>query len=86
MKSYKKLYETAKPFIIALWLSLLFLPFKGIFAALIFFIVISVLLVSSKYPSEIQKHHCRGENVCRVPVEGSGIVLRPIFGCSPLSS
>ena len=49
MKSYRKLYETARPFIIALWLSLLFLPFKGISAALIFFIVTSVLLVSSKY-------------------------------------
>jgi branched-chain amino acid transport system permease protein len=49
VKSYKNLYETAKPIIIALWLSLLFLPFKGIFAALLLFIVISVLLLSSRY-------------------------------------
>jgi branched-chain amino acid transport system permease protein len=49
VKSYKKLYEATRPFIIALWLSLLFLPFKGISAALIFFIAVSVLLVLSKY-------------------------------------
>jgi branched-chain amino acid transport system permease protein len=49
VKRDRKRYETARPFIIALWFSLLFLPFKGIFAALISFIVISVLLVSSQY-------------------------------------
>jgi branched-chain amino acid transport system permease protein len=47
-ENVKRNYETAKPFIVALWLSLLFLPFKGISAALLFFMVISVLLVSSK--------------------------------------
>ncbi|MFZ3138830.1 MAG: hypothetical protein WA126_15730 [Thermodesulfovibrionales bacterium] len=44
-----KTLEQAKPFIIALWLSLLFLPFKGFKAAILFFAIFSVLLVSLKF-------------------------------------
>ena len=61
MKSYRKLYETARPFIIALWLSLLFLPFKGISAALILFIAISVFFVSSKYLLKYKNTTARGK-------------------------
>ena len=52
MKSEKlkvKSFDSAKPFIIALWLSLLFLPFKGLKAAILLFVIISVLLVFSKF-------------------------------------
>jgi branched-chain amino acid transport system permease protein len=38
-----------KPLIIALWLSLLFLPFKGLYAALILFAVLSIFIVSLKF-------------------------------------
>jgi len=61
VKSYRKLYETARPFIIALWLSLLFLPFKGISAALILFIAISVFFVSSKYLLKYKNTTARGK-------------------------
>src|SRR4030042_1107020 len=40
-----------KPLIIALWLSLLFLPFKGLYAALILFAVLSIFIVSLKFLS-----------------------------------
>lgn len=41
-------YEKAKPVIIALWLSLLFIPLRGPIAALIFFAICSAILVSVK--------------------------------------
>jgi len=46
-----KQYKVVKPFIIALWLSLLFLPFKGLNAALLFFIIFSVLFLFLKFLS-----------------------------------
>ena len=73
MKSYKNLYETAKPVIIALWLSLLFLPFKGIFAALLFFIVISVLLVSSKYLLKYKNTIARGKTFAGYRLKAAGL-------------
>jgi branched-chain amino acid transport system permease protein len=68
VKSYRTLYEAARPFIIALWLSLLFLPFKGISAALLFFIAISVLFVSSKYLLKYKNTIARGKTFagCRL--------------------
>jgi branched-chain amino acid transport system permease protein len=72
VKSYKNLYETAKPIIIALWLSLLFLPFKGIFAALLFFIVISVLLVSSKYLLKYKNTITGGETFVGYRLKAAG--------------
>lgn len=45
----ERLYKTAKPLIVALWLSLLFFPFKGLKAALTLFVVFSLILISSKY-------------------------------------
>src|SRR4030043_604826 len=48
-----------KPLIIALWLSLLFLPFKGLYAALILFAVLSIFIVSLKsllrYKKKLEK-------------------------------
>ena len=38
-----------------MWLSLLFLPFKGITAAIIFFVAVSAILVSAKFFSRYQK-------------------------------
>jgi branched-chain amino acid transport system permease protein len=73
VKSYKNLYETAKPVIIALWLSLLFLPFKGISAALIFFIVISVLLVSSKYLLKYKNTIAEGKTFTGYRLKAAGL-------------
>ncbi len=73
MKSYKKLYETARPFIIALWLSLLFLPFKGISAALLFFIVISILLVSSKYLLKYKNSLAEGKTFAGYRLKAAGL-------------
>lgn len=39
----------AKPLIIALWFALLFLPFKGLQAALILFVIISFSVISAKF-------------------------------------
>jgi branched-chain amino acid transport system permease protein len=47
--------KVAKPLIIALWLSLLFLPFKGANAAVLFFIVLFLLLVSVSFLSRYKK-------------------------------
>jgi len=47
----EKKNKSIKPFVIALWLSLLFLPFKGLNAALLFFIIFSVLLLFLKFLS-----------------------------------
>jgi branched-chain amino acid transport system permease protein len=47
--------EKIRPFIVALWLSFLFLPFKGAKGALLFFIVISLLLASLSLLSRCQK-------------------------------
>jgi branched-chain amino acid transport system permease protein len=44
----ERFYEKAKPVIIALWLSVLFIPFRGPIAAFIFFAICSVVLVSVK--------------------------------------
>ena len=49
LSSKQQRYKSIKPFIIALWLSLLFLPFKGLNAALIFFVVSSVSIVLLRY-------------------------------------
>jgi len=49
------LSTAAKPIIIALWLSLLFLPFKGFKAAILFFAIFSVLLLSLKFLSPYKK-------------------------------
>ena len=43
------LWVSARPLLIPLWLSLLFLPFKGLNAALIFFVVSSVSIVLLRY-------------------------------------
>jgi len=51
----KKIFVTARPFIIALWLSFLFLPFKGIRASLILFFCSSIILFSFRYVSWFKK-------------------------------
>jgi branched-chain amino acid transport system permease protein len=47
----QNLFVSARPFIIALWLSFLFLPFNGFKAASIFFLSSSIILFSLKYIS-----------------------------------
>lgn len=47
----QNLFVSARPLIIALWLSFLFLPFKGLKAALILFLFSSVILYSLRYVS-----------------------------------
>lgn len=52
VKSFnEKKNKSIKPFVIALWLSLLFLPFKGLNAALLFFVIFSVPLLFLKFLS-----------------------------------
>jgi branched-chain amino acid transport system permease protein len=53
--SREKLYKTMKPCIVALWLSLLFFPFKGLYAAILFFAISTVLLISLKFLSPYKK-------------------------------
>jgi branched-chain amino acid transport system permease protein len=73
VKRYNKRYETARPIIIALWLSVLFLPFKGISAALLFFIVISALLVSSKYLLKYKNTIAEGKRFARYRLKAAGL-------------
>jgi branched-chain amino acid transport system permease protein len=73
LKGFKKLHETARPVIIALWLSLLFLPFKGISAALLFFIVISVLLISSKYLLKYKNTIAEGKTFTGYRLKAAGL-------------
>jgi branched-chain amino acid transport system permease protein len=47
--------QILKPLIIALWFSFLFLPFKGLKAAVIFFVALSIVLVSAALLSENKK-------------------------------
>ncbi len=56
----KKWGGFAKPFISALWLSLLFLPFRGLKAAFLFFIIFSVLLIALKLLSPYKKIFAEG--------------------------
>lgn len=45
----------SRPFIIALWLTILFLPFKGIKAASVFFVIVSAVLLSWGWLSPYRK-------------------------------
>ncbi len=53
----EKCKPLAKPFMTALWLSILFLPFKGVQAAIVFFAIVSAVLLSweflSKYKNKL---------------------------------
>jgi branched-chain amino acid transport system permease protein len=56
----KKWGGFTKPFISALWLSLLFLPFRGLKAAFLFFIIFSVLFIALKLLSPYKKIFTEG--------------------------
>jgi len=51
----KGLYKKIRPFVVALWLSFLFLPFGGATSAVIFFILFSLFLVSASLLSGYKK-------------------------------
>lgn len=76
--------ETAKPFIIALWLSLLFFPFKGLNAAFIFFVVCSVILVSLRFLAGFERAFKGLPQYFRDIIRTAGSLppgLRLIAGC-----
>jgi branched-chain amino acid transport system permease protein len=52
----EKFKNLLKPIFVALWLSLLFLPFKGIKAAVVFFVAVSAILVSVRLFSGYQNN------------------------------
>jgi branched-chain amino acid transport system permease protein len=62
-----------KPLIVALWLSLLFLPFKGIKAAIVFFVIVSAILVSAVFLSGYQNKFALFIKTLRVTVQESGL-------------
>ena len=52
MKKFKDILSgSLRPLIVSLWLSLLFLPFKGLKAALLFFVVLAGILFLARYLS-----------------------------------
>jgi len=65
-----------KPLIVALWLSLLFLPFKGIKAAIVFFVIASAILVSAVFLSGYQNKFALAIKTLRVTVQESGLFSR----------
>ena len=62
-----------KPLIVALWLSLLFLPFKGIKAAIVFFVIVSAILVSAVFLSGYQNKFALSIKTLSVTVQESGL-------------
>jgi len=70
-ENYKNLF---KPFIVALWLSLLFLPFKGILAAAVFFVAVSAILTLVKFFSGYQKKLASLINTFGDTVHKSGLL------------
>ena len=62
-----------KPLIVALWLSLLFLPFKGIKAAIVFFVIASAILVSAVFLAGYQNKFALSIKTLSVTVQESGL-------------
>jgi branched-chain amino acid transport system permease protein len=69
----------AKPLIIAIWMSLLFLPFKGLKAALILFVALSFMLFLLKYLP-------RFKDVLIAPLHKTFDKMQNIFTAVPLPS
>jgi len=69
----------AKPLIIAIWMSALFLPFKGLKAALILFVALSCMLFLLKYLS-------RFKDVLIAPLHKTFDKMQNIFTAAPLPS
>lgn len=69
----EKFLRKAKPLIIALWLSLLFFPFKGWKAALVSFAVFSCIFISAKYISGLSKKIFVLAGSMRHRIEASGL-------------
>jgi branched-chain amino acid transport system permease protein len=77
-------FEKIKPFIVSFWLSFLFLPLKGLKAALIFFALFSVLLVSLTYLSRYRGLLIRGLRALQDKIRAAGLSspgLLPYAGC-----
>ncbi|MEW6052212.1 MAG: branched-chain amino acid ABC transporter permease [Nitrospirota bacterium] len=69
----ERFLRTANPLIIALWLSLLFFPFKGWKAALVSFAVFSCIFISAKYISGLSKKILVLAGSMRHRIEASGL-------------
>lgn len=69
----ERFLRAAKPLIIALWLSLLFFPFKGWKAALVSFAVLSCLFIAAKYISGLSKKILVLAGSMRHRIETSGL-------------
>jgi branched-chain amino acid transport system permease protein len=67
-------FEKIKPFIVSLWLSFLFLPLKGLKAALISFVLFSVLLVSLTYLSRYKGLLIRGLRALQDKIRAAGLL------------
>ena len=65
-----------KPIVVALWLSLLFLPFKGIKAAIVFFVIVFAILVSAVFLSGYQNKFALSIKTVRVTVQESELFSR----------
>ncbi len=79
--------QISKALIIALWFSFLFLPFKGLKAAVIFFIALSIVLVSAALLSENKKIFSRKFQSLRDRIkarDSSSLKLLPVVRYFPL--
>lgn len=71
MTDYKP--QIVKPLAVALWLSLLFLPFKGLNAAFILFIVASAVFISLKFLFDYKKVLTKGLGTLRDKIHATGL-------------
>jgi branched-chain amino acid transport system permease protein len=65
--------QIVKPLAVALWLSLLFLPFKGLNAAFILFIVASAVFISLKFLFDYKKALTKGLGTLRDKIQATGL-------------
>jgi branched-chain amino acid transport system permease protein len=70
----ERLFEKTKPFIVSLWLSFLFLPLKGLRAALIFSVISSVLLFALTHLSRYKGVLTQGLGVLREKMYAAGLL------------
>jgi branched-chain amino acid transport system permease protein len=62
-----------KPIVVALWLSFLFLPFEGIKAAIVFFVIASAIFVSAVFLSGYQNKFALSIKTLSITVKESGL-------------
>jgi len=74
MQIFKEKFKNlTKPFIVALWLSFLFLPFEGIKAAVVFFVIVSAILVSAVFLSGYQNTFALSIKTLSASIQESGL-------------